>query len=85
MLATVLLLFQIVLLARVVVDWLSVLGGENRALSTARRLTHSVTEPVIAPVRRILPPVRLGSVAIDLAFIVVFVAVLVLRSVALSL
>jgi hypothetical protein len=36
-------------------------------------------------VRRVLPAVRTGPVSIDLAFTVVFVAVWLLRSVALSL
>jgi YggT family protein len=44
-----------------------------------------VTEPVIAPVRRVVRPLRVGSVSVDLAFTVVFVAVIVLRSVVLSL
>ena len=47
----------------------------------ARRMAHAVTEPVLAPVRRVLPPVRLGSVSIDLAFTVVFILVLVLRTI----
>ena len=32
-----------------------------------------ITEPVIAPVRRLMPPVRAGAIGIDLSFIVVFV------------
>ena len=36
----------------------------------------SVTEPVLAPVRRVVPPLRLGSVALDTSFIVIFAAVL---------
>jgi YggT family protein len=36
---------------------------------------------VIDPVRRVLRPVRVGSVSIDLAFTAVFFAVIVLRSV----
>jgi YggT family protein len=81
LLGTVLLLFQIVLLARVVVDWVAVLssGPEPEWRRTAQRVTHAVTEPVIAPVRRVLPPVRAGGIGIDLAFIVVFIAVLLLR------
>jgi YggT family protein len=35
---------------------------------------------VIGPVRRVLKPVRVGSVSIDLAFTAVFVAVIVLRT-----
>jgi YggT family protein len=79
----VLVLFQLVLLARVVVDWIGVLspGGGGSGLHHARRITHGITEPVIAPVRRVLKPVRFGSVGIDLAFVVVFVAVLLLRTI----
>jgi YggT family protein len=85
-LATVLLLFELVLVARMVLDWIAVpaYGGAGWS-SRARQLTHRLTEPVIAPVRRVLRPVRIGSVSIDLAFTAVFIAVLVLRSVSLSL
>jgi YggT family protein len=86
LLGLVLLLFGLVMLARLVVDWVEVLGDPRaRWLTGARRVTHGMTEPVIAPVRRVLKPVRAGSISIDLAFMVVFVAVWILRSVALSL
>ena len=86
LLGLVLLLFGLVMLARLVVDWVAVLGNSRADwLTTARRVTHGITEPVIAPVRRVLRPVRAGSVSIDLAFTVVFVAVWILRSIALSL
>ncbi|GAA4317822.1 YggT family protein [Klenkia terrae] len=86
LLAFVLLLFQLVLIARVVVDWVGVLAPASGArLGGARRLVHRVTEPVIAPVRRVLPPLRIGGMGIDLAFTVVFLGVVVLRSVLLSL
>jgi YggT family protein len=86
LLGTVLLLFQIVLLARVVVDWIAVLssGPEPEWRRTAQRITHAATEPVIAPVRRVLPTIRAGSVGIDLAFIVVFIATVLLRQVVTS-
>jgi YggT family protein len=49
-------------------------------------VTYRLTEPVIAPVRRVLEPVNLGGVQLDLAaFTVVFVATLILRSVVISL
>jgi YggT family protein len=79
----VLLLFEIVLIARMVVDWVGVLSpvGGRTGLYQARRITHGITEPVIGPVRRVLKPVRLGSVSVDLAFTAVFIAVVVLRTV----
>jgi YggT family protein len=82
-LGIVLLLFELVLIARMVVDWVGVLSpvGARSGLYQARRITHGITEPVIGPVRRVLKPVRLGSVSVDLAFTAVFVAVIVLRTV----
>jgi YggT family protein len=83
----VLLVFEIVLIARAVVDWTAALssGPEPGWRATARRITHAATEPVLAPVRRVVRPVRVGSVAIDLAFVIVFVAVVVVRQVVVSL
>jgi YggT family protein len=85
-LGTVLLLFELLLVARMVLDWGAVAahGGPSWS-SRVREVTHRLTEPVIAPLRRVLRPVRIGSLSIDLAFTAVFVAVLVLRSVASSL
>jgi YggT family protein len=86
LLGFVLLLFLIVMVARAVLDWTGVLGaGGEGSVARARRLSHTLTEPVLGPVRRVLKPVRLGSVQIDLAFTVVFFAALVLRSVVVSL
>jgi YggT family protein len=86
LLGLVLLIFALILLARVVLDWVGVLApGGGGGLVRARGWTHTVTEPVIAPVRRVLPPLRVGPVAIDLAFTVVFLAVMLLRAAVLTL
>jgi len=82
-LALALLLFELIMIVRAVLDWVAVPAYGGRSVR-ARELTHLVTEPVIAPVRRLVRPVRLGSVSFDLAFTLVFVAVLILRSIALS-
>ncbi|MFP5020393.1 YggT family protein [Pseudonocardia phyllosphaerae] len=81
LLGLLLVLFQLVLVARAVVDWIDVLGRGRggAALDTARRITHSVTEPVLAPVRRRVRPVTFGGAGLDLSFLLVFVAVLIAR------
>jgi YggT family protein len=78
----VLLMYQLVLVARAILDWSVVLAGPSATGSVRGRLTrgiHALTEPVLAPVRRVLPPLRVGGVAIDLAFIVVFFAIVIIR------
>ena len=81
LLGTVLLLVMLVLLARVVLDWVGVLApSAGPGLARARAVVHRFTEPVLAPVRRVVPPLRIGGMAIDLAFTIVFLGVLVLRA-----
>jgi YggT family protein len=78
--------FIVLLLARMVLDWVGIAGGGRSPwVSRARRLAHAGTEPVIAPVRRAIPPLRAGGIGIDLAFTIVFIVALVLRTVAFNL
>ena len=77
--------FLLLLIVRLIVDWAEALGNNPPWMWKVRRYSHAATEPVIGPVRRVLKPVRLGSINLDLAFTVVFVAVLVLRSIAFTL
>ncbi|GIF18161.1 YggT family protein [Actinoplanes tereljensis] len=79
----VLLLLQLLLVVRAVLDWSVVLAGPTTAGSFRHRLTSgvtAVTEPILAPVRRIIPPLRVGGMSIDLAFIIVFFAIVLVRS-----
>ena len=79
----VLLLVQLLLVARAVLDWSVALAGPSVAGSLRYRLTAgvtAVTEPILAPVRRVIPPLRLGGFSLDLAFIVVFFAIVLIRS-----
>jgi YggT family protein len=78
-----LLLLQILFIARAILDWSVALAGPSTAGTVRSRLTtgvHSLTEPILGPVRRVLPPLRLGGVGIDLSFIVVFLAIVIIRS-----
>ncbi|GAB2552121.1 YggT family protein [Nocardia heshunensis] len=78
-------LFMLVLIARLILDWITTLSDNPQGIRKPREIVYKITEPVIAPVRRVLKPIRLGGVQIDLAFTVVFIAVLILRAVVFSL
>jgi len=71
-------IYMIILLAHVIFSWVPrppepivplVLG--------VRRLV----EPVAAPIRRVVPPLRLGGVALDLSIIILFIAVRILMAI----
>ncbi|AFT99913.1 YggT family protein [Nocardia brasiliensis] len=85
LLGIVLTVFILLMLARLVLDWIGVLGNSPAWSGKARDVTHAATEPVIAPVRKVLPPIRAGGLSIDLAFTAVFIVALILRAVAFSL
>jgi YggT family protein len=56
LLELVLLVFELALVARMVLGWVGVLApGGGRWSIPAPRMAHAVTEPVLAPVRRVLP------------------------------
>lgn len=74
--------FVVVLIVRVVVDWAVVATNIPPWARRVRTVTHAATEPVITPVRRVAKPIRIGGVALDLAFTIVLIVALILRSIA---
>ncbi len=64
-------LWIFVAIARAVLSWFPLSYGSP--WQRVNRVLVALTEPLIAPIRRILPPARIGGVGIDLAFLVVFV------------
>ena len=77
-------LFFIVLIGRLVLDWIQVFARDWRPTGPVLVVAegvYSVTDPPLKALRRVLPPLRLGSVSFDLAFIVLFMLVIVLLNV----
>ena len=66
----------LVMLPRALLSWFPVAPGSF--LASVNHVLYRLTEPVLSPVRRILPPVRFGGMGIDLSFIVVFLGIQVL-------
>lgn len=65
-------LYTFVLWGRFVIDWIQVLNRNFRpsgAIAVAIELVYTVTDPPIQMFRRILPPIRLGQVSLDLGWL----------------
>lgn len=76
--------FLMFLWARLVIDWVQVFARRWHPTGWAvviLEAVYSVTDPPIKALRRVIPPLRIGTVAIDLAFFIVLIAVFILRSV----
>ena len=52
-------LLLLVIFVGVILSWLiafNVVNGYNQVVSTIWKITNAITEPLLAPIRRILPP-----------------------------
>jgi YggT family protein len=75
--------YWIILFIRVLVSWAYLFGLRppiSGPFRTALDLLEDVTEPVLRPLRALVPPIRAGGVGLDLSIIIAFVILLVLRS-----
>lgn len=76
--------YLLLLVARLVLDWVQVFARDWRprgALLVVCEVVYSATDPPLKVLRRVLPSIRLGAVAIDLAFPVLFFVVFLLWNV----
>jgi YggT family protein len=83
-LSSVLLVFLVLLFARFVVDWVMVLARSWRPqglVAAGLELVYATTDPPLKAVRRIIPPLNLGSVRLDLGFMVLLIAVYIVKGI----
>ncbi len=69
---------------RFVVDWVQVFArnwAPTGFLLVVLEIVYSATDPPIKALRRVIPPLRLGSIALDLSFLIVLVAAYVLLTI----
>jgi YggT family protein len=68
-----LLIYQLAVVARIILEYIPV--SSDHPLARVRSGLRAVTEPVLAPLRRIIPTVRMGSVGLDLSPLVLLVGI----------
>ena len=71
-------LFTLVLFARMLLSWFPM--PDDGILASVNRALFAVTEPVLGPVRSVVPPVRTGAMAFDLSPIIVFVGIILVSA-----
>ncbi len=80
-LGTVLWLYWLVLIARLVLDFVRIFARSWRPrgpLLLIAEFVYSITDPPLRALRRVIPPLRLGSVSLDLAFLILILGVQIL-------
>ncbi|WP_337006624.1 MULTISPECIES: YggT family protein [unclassified Microbacterium] len=80
----VLLLYVFVLFARLILDYIPMFNREWRPKGfglVAAEAVYTVTDPPIRFFRRIIPPLRIGSLSLDFGFALTLLIVLILMNV----
>jgi len=76
--------FLLLLFARMILSWVPVLvrDWEPRGpMLVVAEIIYSITDPPLRLLRKVLRPVRVGNMMLDLAFIGLTIIVLILRAV----
>lgn len=65
------------LFVRLIMEYVMMFARNYRptgAVAAAMELAYSATDPPLKALRRVIPPLRLGRMTFDLAFLVLFIA-----------
>jgi YggT family protein len=77
-------IFLLTLFARMILSWVPVLVRDwqpRGPVLVVAEIVYSVTDPPLRALRKVLRPVRVGNVMLDLAFIGLFIVVSILMRV----
>jgi YggT family protein len=78
LIAWLLYLYLFLIFARIVLSWFPL--SPDGPMAGVARVLFTLTEPVLGPLRSMLPPVQIGGAGLDLSpLIVLFVILLILR------
>ena len=74
----------LLLIARFVLDWVQMLARNWRPRGIVAVLCeglYSVTDPPLRAVRNVIPPLRLGSVMLDLSPMILIIGIYILQAI----
>ncbi len=76
--------FELLLVIRLIFSWVFMFARSWQPSgwgAAGLEVVYSTTDPPLKLVRRFVPPLRLGGMALDLSFIIVFIVVIIAISV----
>lgn len=88
LLASLLDIYVLVLIVRLVFDYISMFARSWRPrgpVLVLAEVLYALTDPPLNAIRRFVPPLRLGSISLDLGFLILIFGVSILRNLLISL
>ncbi len=75
-------IYYFIIFARIIMSWFMMGAGRaNPILSGIYQLLYGVTEPLLIPLRTVIPSIRMGAGYLDLSPIVLLILVRILQQV----
>ena len=72
-----LLIYLLFLVARILLSWFPI--NPDGTMAAAAGFLYLVTDPVLLPLRRAIPPLRIGNVMLELSTLVALIGIQVVR------
>ena len=69
--------YLIVIFARIILSWFPL--APDSVMATVFGFLYSITEPVLGPIRRVVPPLGMGGMGLDLSPIIVIFGIEILQ------
>ena len=66
-------IYLLLLIARALLSWFQ--ASRSGFVMTLSVVLAAITEPVLRPIRKVIPPVRVGGTQLDLSIMVIFIVV----------
>jgi YggT family protein len=63
-------IYLLLMFARAILSWFS--SSPSPALAKINAILIKITEPVLKPIQKIIPPVRIGGTYLDLSILIFF-------------
>jgi YggT family protein len=70
--------YIIVIFVRVILSWFPISPGS--AMASIYNIVYNLTEPVLGPIRRVMPGIGVGGMGLDLSPIIVVILISVIQS-----
>jgi YggT family protein len=74
-------LYLLILIGRLIISWIQAFSRDwhpTGVILVIAEVVYTATDPPLRLLRRYIPTVRLGTVALDLSFMVLFLVILIL-------
>jgi YggT family protein len=74
-------IYLLILIARLIISWIQAFSRDwhpRGVILVIAEVVYTATDPPLRLLRRYIPTVRLGTVALDLSFMVLFLVILIL-------